>query len=208
MSDEIKNDYPANAQPFDETGDENYQARVDDNQTIKKLQQKINENPKTGLPNEKALKEFIENYDRRRPYDITATYMDLRGFGEINRNFGHDVGDIKLIEFSQGLKERTRKTDFLFSPHGDEFVLLSIFESNQDDKTKITREKGLFFHIQTINNELETKFDFVSVTFDPDKHTSLNDAIKEADLILMKKKEIAREEKAQQNPQNPPPTIP
>lgn len=161
----------------------------------KKLIENERTNTLTGLPNKKALEEFISIFDSR-PYDIIVTYIDLKNFGEINLLIGHAKADEKVYEFGQYLKDEIRQSDLLFHPHGDEFILLS----SKRNKTggEISPEKGLRRHLENINEGSKTKFDFFSVTFDKNKHPSLSSAVNEADNRLMEIKK-ARKQKSQQN---------
>lgn len=156
------------------------------------LKNKEKTNPLTGLPNKKALEEFINIFDNRS-YDIIATYIDLENFGEINRILGHEGADQKIRDFGEFFKSEIRQSDLLFHLHGDEFVLLSPKRTKIGEKN--SSEQGLKRHLDVINENSEVKFGFVSTTFDKNKHPSLSDAINEADTSLMKIKEASREQK-------------
>lgn len=163
--------------------------------------EKLDQNPKTNLPGEMALKRFISNYDQRHPYNLIASYIDLRDFGEINRAIGHEATDEKLKTFGNFLKNNLRgEDDHLFHLHGDEFVLLSI--PTKENNTQIDQltsndlnnsKNGLDKHLEEVNQKSEIKFDFRSTIFDPKKHTSLSDAINESDHKLMDFKEKKRQ---------------
>ncbi len=157
---------------------------------IERLKNEKKINSRTQLPNEEALNEFINIFDNK-PGSIIATYIDLKGFGEINRTVGHNAANKKIYEFGNFFQEKIRENDLLFHLHGDEFVLLSTYRI--DPKEPNNPQEGLKNHLESINGESEVKFDFVSVIYDKSKHKSLIDTVKEADKILMAKKEAARE---------------
>lgn len=82
--------------------------------------------PLTGLPNrllfsERIHAELAENV----PYRILAVVMiDLDNFKHINDTYGHETGDMVLIEVAKQLKKATRDTDVVARLGGDEFVIL------------------------------------------------------------------------------------
>lgn len=158
-------------------------------ETVNNLKNEKKINPLTKLPNREALDEFIGIFDNK-PGSMVATYIDLKGFGEINRNIGHTAADQKIRDFSSYFKSQIRENDFLFHLHGDEFVLLSAQRINPNKKNN--SQEGLKHRLEIINENSEVKFDFVSVTYSKDKHRSLADTINDADLILMERKKVNR----------------
>lgn len=79
----------------------------------------------TGLPNRTLF------YDRmgqllalakRNQYILALLYMDLDHFKRVNDEFGHEVGDLLLIEAAQRMTFCTRKTDAVARMGGDEFI--------------------------------------------------------------------------------------
>lgn len=143
---------------------------------------KHDENRKTGLPSEIALKRFISRHDQKHQKNLTAVFMDLSDFGEINRTLGHDIADEKLKSFGIFLKNKLVNEDnHVFHICGDEFILLSSLNST-----------GLSKKLEEINQGSELKFDYRSTIFDQNKHKSLMDAINESDIKLMKFKEEKR----------------
>ena len=193
MSSETNSDYPSNYQPFDQTPDHLYEVIFDQHQEIQAIKREMDISEKTGLPSEKALKKFISDYDIHHPYSVMVTYIDLKDFGQINREIGHSAADKKIYEFAQGFKTVIRKGDIIFNPHGDEFVLISIIKPQDDPDIK--PEQGLKNTLIRINNFSETKFEFESVMFDKNIHKSLSDTVIEADRKLMAKKQAKREDK-------------
>ncbi|MGB1263371.1 MAG: GGDEF domain-containing protein [Cognaticolwellia sp.] len=84
----------------------------------------------TQIPNRRA---FDENYQR---YQSTAQRLvgetdsvcvavcDIDFFKRVNDTFGHDVGDLVLIEFAQFLLKSVRPTDGVYRFGGEEFVIV------------------------------------------------------------------------------------
>lgn len=88
----------------------------------------------TKIKNRKAynlkIKSLLAAFDRyQTPFSIIS--IDIDDFKAINDNFGHDVGDKILLNFSMFIQANIRQTDHFFRIGGEEFVILS------ESKTKI-----------------------------------------------------------------------
>lgn len=82
--------------------------------------------------NKKYLQEYLVRLIRKRQ-DFYLFYIDINDFKPINDNYGHDVGDKLLIEFSQRLIKHVCSTNTrLFRVGGDEFNLVVIKEGMPD----------------------------------------------------------------------------
>jgi diguanylate cyclase (GGDEF)-like protein len=81
--------------------------------------------PLTELPNRARLHELIDAELQRsgRP-PVTALFLDVDGFKQVNDSLGHEVGDDLLRQVSERLIGRTRTGDTVGRLGGDEFVVL------------------------------------------------------------------------------------
>lgn len=83
--------------------------------------------PLTELANrrflEKEARRILALSDRQKE-PVSLLYLDLNNFKKINDTFGHQTGDLILIEIAKRLRKRTRKSDFVARMGGDEFVFL------------------------------------------------------------------------------------
>lgn len=81
----------------------------------------------TGLPNRllktDRLRQSIAR-SRRNHTSVGVCYLDLDGFKPINDVFGHEVGDIILVEIAHRLLATVREGDTVSRIGGDEFVLI------------------------------------------------------------------------------------
>ena len=88
----------------------------------------------TGLPNRKML-EAITNQAlsrvQRKHCVLSLTFIDLDFFKPINDEFGHNVGDKVLTNFTKAITTQLRDGDVLARLAGDEFILL-IQEGSED----------------------------------------------------------------------------
>jgi diguanylate cyclase (GGDEF)-like protein/PAS domain S-box-containing protein len=81
----------------------------------------------TNIPNRRLffdeLKIAIENY-QRSGNKFALIFIDLDGFKLINDSYGHDIGDLILINTAKKLVSSIRKQDIVARIGGDEFVII------------------------------------------------------------------------------------
>jgi diguanylate cyclase (GGDEF)-like protein/PAS domain S-box-containing protein len=83
--------------------------------------------PLTQLPNRTLLTDRLRQafaHTQRQGGLLAVCYLDLDGFKPINDQFGHQVGDLVLIQVADRLKGLIRGVDTVARIGGDEFVLL------------------------------------------------------------------------------------
>ena len=81
----------------------------------------------TGLPNRRALMEYLPPAlarARRSGKSVAVCIMDLDDFKSVNDTYGHAAGDALLMELAHRLKLAIRTTDMVVRLGGDEFVLV------------------------------------------------------------------------------------
>ena len=81
----------------------------------------------TQLPNRRfffnKLEEFRTRYHNSHE-DFAVIFIDLNDFKSVNDDFGHDVGDLVLIEAAKRLEKLKTGDEFLSRIGGDEFTLI------------------------------------------------------------------------------------
>lgn len=89
----------------------------------------------TGLPNRRALYEFLSEHGATewRQDQVTVTHVDLDNFKTINDSFGHAAGDAALRHAARAIMANSQLGDLLARVGGDEFVLISIGNLEEDD---------------------------------------------------------------------------
>ena len=83
--------------------------------------------PLTGLPNRSLVLDRAQQLlarGRRLDTPVTALFMDIDGFKQINDRFGHHLGDGVLREVGERLQSVLRDSDTVGRLGGDEFVML------------------------------------------------------------------------------------
>jgi diguanylate cyclase (GGDEF)-like protein/putative nucleotidyltransferase with HDIG domain len=81
----------------------------------------------TGLPNLKQLETLMESASTNGltlGADATLLFIDVVGFKDLNRSYGHQAGDEALRHVARFSRTALRVADILFRYGGDEFVAL------------------------------------------------------------------------------------
>ena len=81
----------------------------------------------TSLPNRRLFRERLEVEllrAKRTQRQLALLFIDLDGFKQVNDLYGHDAGDLLLIEAAQRLKSCIRETDIVSRLGGDEFTII------------------------------------------------------------------------------------
>jgi len=73
---------------------------------------------------EKELKKEINRVERYKN-KLSLIMFDIDHFKKVNDNYGHDVGDRVLIEMTNIVNEKIRKTDIFARWGGEEFMILT-----------------------------------------------------------------------------------
>lgn len=104
----------------------------------------------SGLYNRKSLFDTIEReIERSDRIDspLTGIMLDIDNFKPINDSYGHQVGDIVIVELGKMLKKSLRKYDYAGRYGGEEFFMVL---------TNTNMEQG--FHIgERLRKELDSK---------------------------------------------------
>ncbi|MBB3809440.1 sensor domain-containing diguanylate cyclase [Pseudochelatococcus contaminans] len=94
--------------------------------------------PLTGLSNRRHLMAEmgrIWSFMRRENRPVLVAFIDLDGFKSINDQYGHDVGDEFLVAIAKRLKGAIRPYDLAARFGGDEFVVVSAIDADEDQPT-------------------------------------------------------------------------
>lgn len=146
----------------------------------------------TNLPNRRYLFEALEVILEEAKENLLLTsglMIDLDNFKEVNDNYGHEMGDKVLKEFSQAIKEAIRTDDVFARLGGDEFFLLL---PNTDSRGAFILASQLLELTRKLNVRVGDRLDdrwnsSISIgiaTIAPSKITCANDFMKKADLAV------------------------
>ncbi len=79
----------------------------------------------TKLYNRKKLVHFSEDLLKQKPpKSYTLFFIDINNFKPINDTYGHDIGDIYLINLARRLQSVARGSDLVIRLGGDEFAII------------------------------------------------------------------------------------
>jgi len=95
--------------------------------TKKHLKHMVNHDMLTGLPNRHYLVEKLEilvDGFKQSANSLAVLYIDLDGFKNINDTFGHDSGDVLLVEVANRIVSAIPQDVIVARLGGDEFVLI------------------------------------------------------------------------------------
>jgi diguanylate cyclase (GGDEF)-like protein len=82
----------------------------------------------TGLPNRRYMHDHLNHafeMATRHHLRMALMIIDLDGFKSINDTYGHDAGDLVLVEVANRFKQLSRTSDFIVRTGGDEFALIA-----------------------------------------------------------------------------------
>jgi diguanylate cyclase (GGDEF)-like protein/PAS domain S-box-containing protein len=91
----------------------------------------------TGLPNRRLLRDRLETAmeeTREGQGGVAVLYLDIDRFKLVNDSFGHDYGDILLMQVAERFTRCVSDEDFLARTEGDEFAL---FYTNVNTKEQL-----------------------------------------------------------------------
>ena len=99
----------------------------------------------TGLPNRIAFNERL-SFDvadaHEKAHKVAAFSIDLDGFKDINDVFGHDFGDLVLIQAADRMRQTIRDNGFLARQSGDEFLGIQMSGNHPHDAQDFAKRIG------------------------------------------------------------------
>ena len=115
----------------------------------------------TGLPNRSLLNDRLKQAclsANRHNHYLAVLFIDLDGFKSVNDQYGHDAGDILLVEVAKRLNDAMREEDTIARVGGDEFVvILPKIGSAEQAKTvaeKIVQVISMPFNIGFLRHDI------------------------------------------------------
>ncbi len=147
--------------------------------------------PLTGLSNRRYFEEILTGslIDLRRGRQAgVVIFLDFDGFKHVNDNYGHEIGDLLLIEMGDRLLNCLRKEDTVSRFAGDEFlVFLPKIDKPSAPKivNRIIEEINKPFNIKNIQIYTSTS---IGLAFFPEHGTDAISLIRNADKAMYKAK--------------------
>jgi diguanylate cyclase (GGDEF)-like protein len=124
---------------------------------------------------------------RRSGQEMVLVFIDLDRMKDINDSYGHDAGDMALIGAFDILKTTFRNSDLIGRWGGDEFVVLMINASSEDEKRLNERLRKNAEHYK---KQFSLKYDIslsAGITmFNSKLDSNLETIIEQADAAMYK----------------------
>ncbi|HLJ15634.1 MAG TPA: GGDEF domain-containing protein [Bryobacteraceae bacterium] len=125
---------------------------------------------------------------RRKGNGLLLFFADVDHLKNINDTYGHLEGDLALVRAADALEQTFRDSDILARLSGDEFAVLALEASSEDQDAILRRLKR---QIQLVGAE-ETRYQLSlsvgMVRFDPKQDASLGDLLSKADRAMYAEK--------------------
>ncbi|MBF0540670.1 MAG: EAL domain-containing protein [Nitrospirae bacterium] len=147
----------------------------------------------TGLANRllfhDRLQQAISSAERSND-KVALLYIDLDGFKFINDTYGHNVGDMVLIETAHRLRACVRQADTVSRLGGDEFAIILTLSSDNKNVLRILNNILLSIRepIKYHQHDLHVGAS-IGISLFPDDSVLIDDLIKKADIAMYYVKE-------------------
>jgi diguanylate cyclase (GGDEF)-like protein/PAS domain S-box-containing protein len=150
----------------------------------------------TGLPNRALLNDRLNMAlaeVRRSGGKMAVCFIDLDGFKPVNDTYGHETGDLLLIEAAQRMTTILRATDTVARLGGDEFILiLSEIQSEKEFLGMLSRIMDAIARPYTIGEITVSISASIGVTLYPDDNVDADTLLRHADQAMYLAKEKGR----------------
>jgi len=151
----------------------------------------------TGLHNRRFLEEVIDkimSQSERNKDTYHVMMLDVDWFKMVNDTYGHDIGDMVIVEIGKVLRENTRDADLAIRYGGEEFVVM--LHNATDDGAKYVAKKihsafgSLVFNVAP--GETMQKTMSIGMAKYPTDGDTIWKCIKYADTALYEAKDTGR----------------
>ncbi len=160
----------------------------------KKLKEKANTDPLTGLNNRGSAMDYLAEFVKKADDSICSVCIcDIDHFKRVNDTYGHDIGDLVLKAVAKVLMTTVADKGFVARWGGEEFFI-AFPDLNGDDAM------GILYNIQSelrktvvMSGDQKIKVTLTYGLVEYDKNAGLDQNIKDADNKLYMGKEQGRD---------------
>lgn len=142
----------------------------------------------TEIPNRRLFFDRLEHELKkanRTGLPLAVLFIDLDNFKEINDKFGHDKGDMLLVEAVRRIQRRIRGTDTFARLGGDEFTIIIPEYGGKETvdriATEIIDDLQIAFDLESAQGRVSASIGIAVYPFDSDNLQSL---VKQADQAM------------------------
>ena len=145
--------------------------------------------PLTDLHNRRYFDQYLPKIIERaanhnRPFALMT--LDLDNFKSINDHYGHETGDIVLVETARRLRENLRAADMIVRYGGEEFVIVTP-DVTIELAQQIAERLRICIHdkpFQLLNGETLNVSTSIGVTFESPGSTKIDEILRASDKAL------------------------
>jgi diguanylate cyclase (GGDEF)-like protein/PAS domain S-box-containing protein len=150
----------------------------------------------TGIPNRALLADrmamAIAQTQRSRTL-LGVCYLDLDGFKPVNDTYGHEVGDLLLVEVAERLRACLRGGDTVARLGGDEFVLLLLgLDSMQECRLALERILEAMRRPMAVDGHRVEVSASIGVTLYPQDDADADTLLRHADMAMYQAKQLGK----------------
>ena len=146
----------------------------------------------TGLYNRRGFLTMVEHYlkiVKRQKKGIFMLYADFDDLKSINDTWGHQEGDLALIETAKNLKETYRESDIIARISGDEFVVIPVGTDRDCLDIVINRlQKALDSYNAQSNCGYRLSLTVGIAFYDPEHPCTIEELLAQADKSMYERK--------------------
>jgi len=150
----------------------------------------------TGLYNRRGfftVAEKLEAMAKRQNKGLFILYADLDGLKEINDTWGHQEGDLALVDAANILRATYRESDVIASIGGDEFVVVPVGTVGEETDIAATRlQKRIDVHNANREKGYKLSLSWGLSYYDPENPSSIGELLSHADKLMYERKKNAR----------------
>lgn len=153
--------------------------------------------PLTGIHNKRFLSERLEHelaYAERHRSELCLLMFDLDHFKKINDSFGHESGDLVLVEVTRRVQQMLRAEDVFARYGGEEFVVMMRSTPLTEAVTVAERIRAVIAAtpVEAETGPIPVTASIGVSAFDPNQPPSGQSLIAQADNRLYEAKELGR----------------
>lgn len=151
----------------------------------------------TDLPNRRSFIERLRQevkQAKRNQTQLGIMMLDIDNFKDINDSYGHEMGDLALIEVAKRARSYLRSTDQIARLGGDEFTIIMPNLSNAKEIETVAKRMNDSFKLPVeVEGNLLHFSCSIGISLFPSDGKDADDLLKRADIALYAAKEKGRD---------------
>jgi diguanylate cyclase (GGDEF)-like protein/PAS domain S-box-containing protein len=150
----------------------------------------------TGLYNRRgffAWAEKLGKMAKRQKKGLFILYADLDELKKINDTWGHQEGDLALIDMANIFRATYRESDVIARIGGDEFVVIPVGTTGEDTHIVVARlQKSIDAHNANREKRYKLSMSWGLSYYDPENPFSIDELLSHADKLMYEQKRLKR----------------